>query len=199
MSRSLRIAVADDDPNILSYFRDALGRLGHQVVTAARSGRELIAQCRTCRPELILTDVQMLDMDGIEAAACVYRDSPIPVILVSGFHDAKYIARAQENHVLAYLIKPIQDADLATAIAIAVSRFDEFQALRQETADLRQALADRKVIEQAKGVLMKQVGLDEQAAFQRLRKLSMDQNRKLIDVAHMVLAAEKAFTPPAKG
>jgi response regulator NasT len=141
----------------------------------------------------------MPDMDGIDAAAQVYRNNPIPVILVSGYHDAKYLARAQENHVLAYLVKPIQDADLATAIAVATGRFAEFQALRKEAADLRQAMADRKIIEQAKGILMKQVGLDEQAAFHRLRKLSMDQNRKLVEIAQMILTAEKAFTPTPKG
>jgi response regulator NasT len=195
MTRPLQIAVADDEPNILEYYQGALTRLGHTVVAAARSGRELVERCRVARPELVITDIQMPDMDGIDAAAQLYRDNPIPAILVSAYYDAKYIARAQENHVLAYLIKPIEDSDLATAIAMAISRFTEFQALRKEAADLRQALADRKVIEQAKGIIMKQVGLDEQEAFHRLRKLSMDQNRKLVDIAQMILTAEKAFTP----
>lgn len=197
MSRSLRIAVAEDDPNLLAFYQEALGRLGHTVVATARTGNELIEQCRRSQPELILTDIQMPDMDGIEAAARIYRDSPIPVILVSGYHDADFIRRAQENHVLAYLIKPVQDADLATAVAIAYGRFEEFQTLRQEAADLRQALADRKVIEQAKGILMKRAGLDEQAAFRRMRRLAMDQNAKLVDIAQMILTAEQAFSPPA--
>ncbi len=197
MSRSLRIAVAEDDPNLLAFYKEALSRLGHTVVATARTGNELIEQCRRTQPELVLTDIQMPDMDGIEAAARIYRDNPIPVILVSGYHDADFIRRAQENHVLAYLIKPVQDADLATAIAIAYGRFEEFQALRQEAADLRQALADRKVIEQAKGILMKRAGLDEQAAFRRMRRLAMDQNAKLVDIAQMILTAEQAFSPPA--
>ncbi len=197
MSRSLRIAVAEDDPNLLAFYKEALSRLGHTVVATARTGNELIEQCRRTQPELVLTDIQMPDMDGIEAAARIYRDNPIPVILVSGYHDADFIRRAQENHVLAYLIKPVQDADLATAIAIAYGRFEEFQALRQEAADLRQALADRKVIEQAKGILMKRAGLDEQAAFRRMRRLAMDQNAKLVDIAQMIPTAEQAFSPPA--
>ncbi len=197
MSRSLRIAVAEDDPNLMVYYRDALSRLGHVVTATARTGTELIEQCRLSQPELILTDIQMPDLDGIEAAARISQERPIPVILVSGYHDADYIRRAQESHVLAYLIKPVQDADLATAIAIAVGRFEEFQTLRREAADLRQALADRKVIEQAKGVLMKRTGLDEQGAFGRMRKLAMDQNLRLVDIAHMILTAEQAFTPPA--
>jgi response regulator NasT len=197
MSRSLRIAVAEDDPNLLAFYQEALSRLGHTVVVTARTGNELIEQCGCSHPELILTDIQMPDMDGIEAAARIYRDNPIPVILVSGYHDADFIRRAQENHVLAYLIKPVQDADLATAVAIAYGRFEEFQALRREAADLRQALADRKVIEQAKGILMKRAGLDEQAAFRRMRRLAMDQNAKLVDIAQMILTAEQAFTRPA--
>ena len=196
MSRSLRIAVAEDDPNLLAFYQEALSRLGHVVVATARTGNELIEQCRRSHPELILTDIQMPDMDGIEAAAQIYRDNPIPVILVSGYHDADFIRRAQENHVLAYLIKPVQDADLVTAVAIAYGRFEEFQALRQEAADLRQALADRKVIEQAKGILMKRAGLDEQSAFRRMRRLAMDQNAKLVDIAQMILTAEQAFTRP---
>jgi response regulator NasT len=196
MSRSLRIAIAEDDPNLLAFYQEALGRLGHVVVATARTGSELIEQCRLNPPELIVTDIQMPDMDGIEAATRIGQDNPIPVILISGYHDADYIRRAQEGHVLAYLIKPVQDADLATAIAIASGRFEEFQALRREAADLRQALADRKIIEQAKGVLMKRAGLDEQGAFRRMRKLAMDQNKKLADIAQMILTAEQAFTTP---
>jgi response regulator NasT len=198
MMRALRIAVADDEADILEYYRGAVGRLGHTVAAAAKSGSELVEQCRNSRPDLIVTDIKMPDMDGIEAAARIYRDEPIPVILVSGYHDAEYIARAQENHVLAYLVKPIVETHLATAIAIAMSRFEEFQALRRETADLRQTLAERKIIEQAKGILMKRAGLDEEDAFRRLRKLSMDQNRKLVEIAEMILTAEKAWVPQVK-
>lgn len=198
MTRSLRIAVAEDDPNLLAYYRDTLSRLGHVVAATARTGTELIEQCRLIQPELILTDIHMPDMDGIEAAGRIAQENPIPVILISGYYDAEYIRRAQENHVLAYLIKPVQDADLATAIAIAFGRFEEFQALRREAADLRQALADRKVIEQAKGVLMKRTGLDEQGALRRMRKLAMDQNLKLVNIAQMILTAEQAFAPPTR-
>jgi response regulator NasT len=100
------------------------------------------------------------------------------------------------DHVMAYLIKPIKAAHLQPAIAIALRRFAEFQALRKETADLRQALDDRKVIEQAKRVLMESARLDEPAAFRRLQKLASEKNRKLIDIAHMVLTASEAMRPP---
>ena len=97
---------------------------------------------------------------------------------------------------MAYLVKPIKQADLEPAIGIAMRRFEQFQALRKETADLKQALEDRKVIEKAKGILMKKAGLDEHDAFRRLQKLASDKNRKLIEIAQMILTAEEALEPP---
>lgn len=198
MTRPLRIAVADDEPDMRDWFRTILPLLGHQVVAVAEDGRDLIEQCQTTRPELVITDVKMPDMDGIDAATRIYRNAPVPVILVSAYHDPELVHRAEGDPVLAFLVKPIKQADLEPAIAIAVRRFEQFQALRKETADLRQALEDRKVIERAKGLLMKKAGLDEHLAFRRLQRLASDQNRKLIEVAQMLLAAEDAFQPPEK-
>ena len=97
---------------------------------------------------------------------------------------------------MAYLVKPIKQADLEPAIGIAMRRFEQFQALHKETSDLKQALKDRKVIERAKGILMKKTGLDENDAFRRLQKLASDKNRKLVDIAQTILTAEEAFEPP---
>ncbi len=198
MNTSLRIAVADDEPDMRDYFKKCLARLGHQVVAAAQNGRELVEQCRTLAPDLVITDIKMPDMDGIQAAIRIYRDRPIPVILVSAFHDPELIERAEADHILGYLVKPIKQADLQPAIALAMRRFEQFEALRRETADLRQALADRKIIERAKGILMKRGALDEQDAFRRLQKLASEKSRKLIDIAQMILVAEEAAQPPAK-
>ena len=198
MTRPLRIAVADDEPDMQDYFRTILPGLGHEVVAVAGDGRELVNSCREHRPDLVITDIKMPDMDGIEAAARIYRQGPIPVILVSAFHDAEFIRRAEADHILAYLVKPIKQADLEPAIALAVRRFEQFQDLRKEATDLKQALEDRKTIEKAKGVLMKKAGLDEEEAFKRLRRLARDGNQKLIEVARMILKAEAAFEPPAQ-
>jgi len=195
MTHALRIAIADDEPDMRDYFRKILPRLGHQVVVIAETGRELLEQCRKVSPDLVITDIKMPDMDGIDAAVAIYEEFPIPVILVSAYHDTALIARAEADHILGYLVKPIKQSDLEPTIALAMKRFEQFQALRQETADLRQALEDRKIIERAKGLLMKKVGLDEQEAFRRLQKLAMDGNRKMVDVARMVLTAEEAFMP----
>jgi response regulator NasT len=193
MTRSLRIAVADDELDMRDYFRKILPLLGHVVVAAAENGRELVEQCRALRPDLVITDIKMPDMDGIDAAVQIYRDHPIPVILVSAYHDAEFIHRAEADHILAYLVKPIKQADLEPAIAIALRRFEQFQELRKESADLKQALEDRKVIERAKGILMKKAKLGENEAFRRLQKLASDKNKKLIEIAQMILTAEEAF------
>jgi two-component system, response regulator PdtaR len=151
MTLSLRIAVADDEPDMRDYFRKCLTRLGHQVVAVAENGRELVERCHALRPDLVITDIKMPDMDGIDAATRIYREHPVPVILVSAFHDAALIERAESDHVLGYLVKPIKQADLEPVIALAMRRFEQFQQLQREAADLRQALEDRKVIERAKG------------------------------------------------
>src|SRR5262249_51848673 len=144
-------------------------------------------------PDLVITDIKMPDMDGIDAASRIYRDGPVPIILVSAYHDSEFIRRAEADHVLAYLVKPIKQADLEPAIAIALRRFEQFQALRKESADLKQALEDRKLIERAKGLMMKKAGLGEQEAFTKLQRLASNKNKKLVEIAQMIVTAEEAY------
>ena len=188
----LRIAAADDEPNMREYLEQLLPRLGHQAVVVS-GGRQLIELCRASAPDLVLADVRMSDGDGLEAAAEINREREVPVILISGHHDAELRARASVPYVVGYLIKPIKQADLETAIDMAMARFGGLQALRRETAELRQSLEDRKVIERAKGVLMRRLRVDEGGAYLRLRKLSSHQNRRLIEVARETLTAEAVF------
>jgi response regulator NasT len=198
MNRTLKIVVADDELDMRDYFQQILPLLGHQVLGVARTGRELVDLCNATHPDLVITDIKMPDMDGIDAAAQIYRQAAIPVILVSAYHDAEFVRRAEADHIMAYLVKPIKQADLEPAIGIAMRRFEQFQTLRKETADLKQALEDRKVIEKAKGILMKKTGLDEHDAFRRLQKLASDKNRKLVDIAQTILTAEEALEPPGR-
>jgi response regulator NasT len=198
MSQSLKIAVADDEPDMRDYFQKCLTRLGHKVVAVASDGNELLHQCRATNPDLVITDIKMPDMDGIDAAVRLYRERPVPVILVSAYHDPDLVARAGADHILAYLVKPIKQVDLGPAIALAMRRFEQFEALRTEAADLRQALEDRKIIERAKGALMKRGQLEEQEAFRRLQKLASEKSRKLVEIAQMILCAEEALEKPPK-
>jgi len=193
MSESLRIAVADDEADMRDYFQEVLPRLGHSVVAVAQDGQELVEKCRVTMPDLVITDIKMPGLDGIDAAIRVCQARPVPVILVSAHHDAALIERAETDHIMAYFIKPIKKADLVPTIALAMHRFEQFKALHEEAADLRQALADRKVIERAKGILMKKANLSEPEAFRRLQKLASEKNRKLADIATMIVTAEEAL------
>lgn len=189
----LRVAVADDDPDVCDVLQQMLGALGHEVAFHAATGRELVEQCQAQEVDLVMTDIRMPDMDGLDAAGVIYQNSPTPIILLSGHCDRALIDRAEENHVFAYLLKPVTRAQLEPAIALAIRRCDEFHALKQEADDLRQALSDRKLIERAKGLLMKHLSIDEQEAFRKLQKLASSKNKKLIEIAEMVLTMAEAL------
>src|SRR4051812_45413664 len=199
MTQPLNIVVADDERDTREYLEELVGRLGHKV-TAVATGRELVEQSHALRPDLIVTDIKMPDLDGIEAASVVNREGDVPVILVSAHHDAELIARTQATHIMAYLVKPVKPADVQTAIAVALARFGQYKLVRQEAATLRQALEDRKLIERAKGIVMKRGRVDEPEAFRRLQRLASDHNLKLIEIARAILTAEEVFQgkPPAR-
>jgi two-component system, response regulator PdtaR len=193
MNRVLRIVAADDEP----FYHELYGRFvplsGHELVGMATSGRELVDLCAKLKPDLVISDIKMADMDGIEAVRQICKDNPVPVILVSGYYDAELIERAQADYVLSYLIKPVRQADLDTAIAIAIRRFEEFKVLQMEADHYRQTLAHRKIIERAKGIVMKRAGISEADALTRLQTLAQEKNQRLIDIAEMILTTEQAM------
>jgi response regulator NasT len=135
----------------------------------------------------------MPDGDGLSVAKQFAMEHFTPVIIVTAFHDSAVLKQATDTHVFAYLVKPIERAHLEAALAMAWTRFEQFQRLREETDSLRQALEDRKVIERAKGILMKQGGLEEEEAFRRLQKLARNENKKLAEIARMIVLAQRAL------
>jgi response regulator NasT len=193
MKTPLRIAVADDESEVREFFTSCLTRMGHNVVAEAQTGKELVESCHAQRPDLVITDIKMPDMDGINAAVAVNRERPVPVILVSAYHDADLLARAAAEPVMAYLVKPIKQSNLEAAVSVAMQRFLQLHAAQQEAAALKTALEDRKLIDRAKGIVMKRLTVDEPEAYRRLRKLASDQNLKLVEVARSILASEAMF------
>jgi response regulator NasT len=193
VSRSLKIAVADDERDTREFLQELLTRQGHQVETTSK-GRLLLDLCLKMQPDLIVIDVNLSDLDGIEAARTYGNQRETPVILITGHHDEALLERLRADHVMACLVKPIKGADVEAAIAVAMVCFGQYQLVRREARDLRQALEDRKLIERAKGVLMKRLGLEEQEAFRRLKRLASDRNKKLADAAEIILTAEEVFT-----
>jgi response regulator NasT len=192
MNRSLRVLVADDERDIREYLQEILQRLGHQVV-AAQTGRQLLELARDGDPDLIITDIKMPDMDGIDAVAEVNCLRETPAILISSYHDAPLFERAGQQLVMAYLIKPVEQSNIEAAVAVALARFEQYRLARREADRFKHALEERKLVERAKGAVMRRLSVDEEEAFRCLRTLSSHQNRKLIDVAHTVLQAEEIF------
>src|SRR5437870_11993895 len=156
-----------------------LGRAGLEVCAEARDGVEAVELARSELPDLAIMDVKMPRLDGIEAARRILDERPIPIVMLTAYGQEELVARAVEAGVFGYLVKPFREQDLLPAIAAARARHEELQALRAEAESLADALAARKVIEQAKGLLMEKEHLSEAEAFARLRKASQASGRPL--------------------
>ncbi|WP_425616682.1 ANTAR domain-containing response regulator [Anatilimnocola sp. NA78] len=131
MTVGLRISIADDEADMRDFLARMLPRCGHEVVSSAQTGLQLVEDVRRVAPDLVITDIKMPELDGIEASTQINRERPVPVILISAYHDPVLLARAASDHALGYLIKPITFADLQPAIVIAMKRFQELQSSPQ--------------------------------------------------------------------
>jgi AmiR/NasT family two-component response regulator len=191
--RSLRVLIADDESIRLLSLAAQLSALGHRVVAEASQGDEAVQLAEEHRPDLAILDIKMPVMDGIEAAERITQQRPIPIILLTAYSEAQLVERAARANISAYLMKPVAEDDLLPAIALALARFKEFESLHREVADLRDALDARKVVEKAKGILMRRLDLSEDEAFRRLQKQSQDTNRKLAEVAEAIVMADRMF------
>lgn len=141
-------------------------------------------------PDLAILDIKMPGLDGIEAAQMITEARPIPIILLTAYSEKELAERAANANVSAYLMKPVSEQDLLPAIALAVSRFKEFQALHREVDDLRDALETRKLVERAKGILMRRLNLSEEEAFRRMQRRSQNENKKLGEIAQAIITAD---------
>jgi AmiR/NasT family two-component response regulator len=191
MSKAFRVVIADDEPELLDFYRSVLISLGHTVVATASCGKELVDQCRATHPDLVLSDIKMPGQDGLQAVLEVFRDAPVRVILVTGYHAPSHIHGALAEMVLAYLAKPFRPRELEWAIDRADRRFREFLALQQQGDDPRQAIESRKTLRLAKGILMKRDALSDREAFQRLQQLAREQQVSLVEMAKRLIAAEQ--------
>jgi two-component system, response regulator PdtaR len=183
-----RILIAEDETIIRLDLRELLERAGFEVCAEARDGEEAIELARSEAPDLALLDVKMPRLDGIEAARRILDERPIPIVMVTAYGEEELVSRAVEAGVFGYLVKPFRESDLLPAIATARARHEELQAVRAEADSLAEALAARKAIERAKGLLMQREGLTEPEAFARLRKASQISGRPLKVVAEALIA-----------
>jgi len=191
---TLRVLVADDEEAVRSALVELLESLNHQVVGEAHDGHEAVALARTADPDVILLDIRMPRMDGLEAARAISTEKLVPIIIVTAHADQDLMEKAVEAGVFAYLIKPITMQRLAAAIATGRARFSDMQLLRAEVGDLKGALEARKLVERAKGIIMRDLRVGEQEAYRWLKRTSSHSNQKLAEVARRIVALEQRPT-----
>ena len=183
----IRVIIADDESVVCMDLREMLADLGYLVVGEAGDGRSAVSLARELRPDVVMMDVKMPDMDGIEATRILTEERIAPVVLLTAFSQRDLIDRAKEAGVVGYLVKPIQEADLAPAIEVALLRFAEFRELEREVDDLQDQLETRKLVDRAKGILMDTQSLSEAEAFRRIQKMSMNTRKSMKEIAQAVI------------
>jgi two-component system, response regulator PdtaR len=188
----VRVLIAEDETIIRLDLRGLLEGAGHEVCAEAKDGVEAVELARSEQPDAAILDVKMPRLDGIEAAKQILDERPIPIVMLTAYGQEELVSRAVEAGVFGYLVKPFREGDLLPAIHTARARHEELVALREEAESLAEALAARKAIERAKGILMQQEGLSEADAFARLRKASQVSGRPLKVVAEALIATYDA-------
>jgi response regulator NasT len=183
------VIIADDESLVRTDLREALTELGYLVVGEVGDGQSAVNMARELDPDVVVMDIKMPGLDGIEAAQVLTREKIAPVVLLTAYSQRELIDRAKEAGVVGYLVKPFRETDLTPAIELAMARFSEFRALEEEVDNLAEALETRKKVERAKGILMDQHGLTETEAFRKIQKMSMNTRRPMKEVAEAIILA----------
>ena len=186
-----RALVIDDHEPSRKNLVGVLAENGFQIVGAATSGAAGLQLASASAPDVILMAVGLPDLDGIRAARKIMQANPLPIVLVTSHYDAATIERAKRAGVMGYLIKPLREGELLPAIELAISHFQEFVALQKENENLKNTLEARKVIERAKGILMKRQRLSEPEAFSLIQRKSMDMRKPMVEIAQAVILSQE--------
>jgi len=186
-----RALVIDDHEPSRKNLVGVLAESGFQIVGAATSGAAGLQLASASAPDVILMAVGLPDLDGIRAARKIMQANPLPIVLVTSHYDAATIERAKRAGVMGYLIKPLREGELLPAIELAISHFQEFVALQKENENLKKTLEARKVIERAKGILMKRQRLSEPEAFSLIQQKSMDMRKPMVEIAQAVILSQE--------
>ncbi len=183
----LRILIADDESIIRLDLREMLVEMGHEVVGEAADGYEAVSLARSLDPDLVFLDIKMPRMDGLEALGLMNGEEARPVVVLTAFSERSVIERAVELGAKAYLVKPFESANLVPAIHLAMAHSSELRVLREENASLKEAIRASKLVNRAKALLAEREGLNENDAFRRIQKISMDKNKRMAEVAEAII------------
>jgi response regulator NasT len=190
----LRVMLVDDDRGRAALLTQALVDAGYEVVARAGKNEEILARVKQVDPDVILIDMELPDRDTLEHMRSINRDRPRPVVMFAEKSDRATAEAAIKAGVSAYVVDGLSPARIRPILEVAIARFRECEAMRAELEQTRSQLAERKVIERAKGILMEKRGIPEREAYQALRKLAMDRNKRLIDVAEGVIATAELLS-----
>lgn len=194
----MRILIAEDDPVIGMGLSRRVAGLGHKPIGPVTDGAQAIESARAEEPDLYLFDIDMPGVDGLQAAAQLADEGlRRPLVVITGVEDPDLLDRSIATGVSAYLTKPIDERELEAAIRLAFARHHEFLAMEAEVSQARQALRDRKLIEQAKGTLIEALGITEPEAFKRIQRAARSRNLKLVEMARKVVEHSDLIKPPA--
>jgi AmiR/NasT family two-component response regulator len=188
-SAKARVLICDDEGLTALRLKKALGRLGYAVVGEAKNGDEAVALARQLKPDAILMDIRMPKLDGIGATEQIMRERPTAIVMITAYSERELVDAALRAGASGYLVKPVSDEQVEPALRVALNHFAELRDLTSEVTDLKEAIELRKVVERAKGVLMRRQGLGEDEAYRRLQKISRDRRQTLKQTAEQILAA----------
>ncbi|MGH3885080.1 MAG: ANTAR domain-containing response regulator [Pseudonocardiaceae bacterium] len=194
-SAARRVLVAEDEALIRLDLVEILSEEGYVVVGEAADGQQAVEQAERLRPDLVIMDVKMPKMDGIDAASIIAERRIAPVVILTAFSQRELVERARDAGAMAYLVKPFGRKDLVPAVELAVSRFRELVALESEVAGLTDRLETRKAVERAKGLLMARHGLTEPEAFRWIQRNAMDHRTTMKAVAQAIIESLSAIPP----
>ncbi len=186
-----RVVIADDDVIIRLDIREALQFQGYEVVGEASDGIDAVERCSSLKPDVILLDVKMPVMDGLTAAKLIAGgENRIAVIMMTAYNDRQFVDKAGEFGALGYLVKPIDEKSLTPTIEIALRRLRELSELKTAVASQEKKLEERKTIEKAKGILIKNNSITEDEAYKYLRTISMNKRKSIVEVAKIIIDSE---------
>lgn len=184
----IRVLIADDEAVVRMDLREMLEESGYTVVGEAGNGKRALELGKELKPDLAILDIRMPEMNGLEVGEMLMEEG-VATLILTAYTDREFIERAKEIGVLAYLVKPFSKENLIPAIEMAIARFRELQELRKEVSSLKEALEARKLVERAKGLVMKHFGISEEDAYRYLQKRSMEYRKSLKEVAEAIIVA----------